>query len=159
MAAKRLNARLIKLHHTYSVEEINRTLGVHKNTVRGWRQRGLTPIDDSRPILFQGRVLREFLERERREAKRPCPPGYLYCLRCRAPRPPALGMVDCVVTSAASGNLKAICEVCHTIMHRRVSQASLSATMPEIQVRFAEAPPRIGECEDAPSNCDQDESR
>lgn len=159
MAAKRLNARLIKLHHTYSIEEIARTLGVHKNSVRGWRQRGLSPIDDLRPILFLGRSLREFLERERRAAKRPCPPGHLYCLRCRAPRPPALGMVDCTVTSLASGNLKAICDACETIMHRRVSLASLAATMPGIEVRVARARSHIGECEDAPSNCDQDGSR
>jgi hypothetical protein len=159
VAAKRLNGRLIKLHHTYSIEEISRTLGIHKNTVRGWRRRGLGPIDNSRPILFQGRALREFLERERRAAKRPCPPGHLYCLRCRTPRLPALGMVDCNLTSPTNGNLKAICAVCETIMHRRVSLASLPATMPGIEAHIAKARPRIGECEDAPSNCDQDGSR
>jgi hypothetical protein len=54
MKAKRANPRHIKLHRSYSVEEIARTLGVHKNSVRGWRKDGLEPIDASRPLLFQG---------------------------------------------------------------------------------------------------------
>lgn len=155
MAAKRLNGRLIKLHYAYSIEEISRTLDVHKNTVHGWRKRGLSSIDNSRPILFQGRTLREFLEAERRAGKRPCPPGHFYCLRCRAPRLPAQGMVDCDVTTSASGNLKAICDACETIMHRRASLALLPVTMPGIEVRITQAHSHIGECEDASSNCDQ----
>ncbi|MCW3848117.1 helix-turn-helix domain-containing protein [Sphingomonas sp. LB-2] len=159
MAAKRLNSRLIKLHHSYAIEEISRALGVHKNTVRGWRTRGLLPIDSSRPILFQGRVLREFLERERNAAKRPCPPGHFYCLRCRTPRPPAFGMVDYSARNATSGNLSALCGTCGTLMHRRASLASLPAIMPGIDVQVTQAPSRIGECAEAPSNCDKGRSR
>lgn len=159
MAAKRLNSRLVKLHYSYSIEETSRALGVHKNTVRGWRARGLTPIDQSCPILFQGSALREFLERERRAAKRPCPAGHMYCLRCRAPRMPALGMVDCLARNTASGNLKGLCDTCGAVMHRRVSLAALAVIMPGIDVRIRQAPLRIVEYEEACSNCDQDGSR
>ena len=54
MTRQRANPRAIKLHRTYSVEEAAQVLGVHKNSVRGWRSQGLEPIDDSRPVLFQG---------------------------------------------------------------------------------------------------------
>lgn len=154
MSAKRINPRLVKLHRSYSVEETSRLLNVHKNTVRGWQKRGLEAIDTSRPTLFQGRALRAFLERERAGRKCPCPPGTMYCFRCRTPRPPALGMVDCVPLNSASGNLKAICATCETLMHRRIRLAALDAIMPGIAIQFSEASSRLTG-RTAPSlNCD-----
>jgi hypothetical protein len=38
--------------------------------------------------------LRVFLEARRKRAKRLCPPGFLFCLKCREPRPPAERMID-----------------------------------------------------------------
>lgn len=134
MATKRANPRLIKLHRTYSVEEVSDVLGVHKNTVRAWRAKGLTPIDALRPVLFQGAALRAFLEGQRTSAKRPCPPGTLYCFKCRGPRRPALAMVDYVPRNGRTGNLKALCEGCGGMMHRAASLASLSAILPGIAV-------------------------
>ncbi|MFO1241198.1 MAG: helix-turn-helix domain-containing protein [Sphingomonadaceae bacterium] len=136
MAAKRINPRLIKLHRTYSVEEASERLGVHKNTVRNWQCKGLEPIDQSRPVLFLGRALREFLETQRKKAKQPCPPGTLYCFKCRAPRPPALGMVDYTPRNATYGNLKAICGECDAIMNRSAARASLATKMPKIAVQI-----------------------
>lgn len=83
MAGKRANPQLVKLHRTYSVEEAALALGVHKNTVLGWRKKGLEPIDDGKPILFEGKSLREFLKDINKARKRPCPAGTLYCLKCR----------------------------------------------------------------------------
>ena len=48
MPTQRGNPRLIKLYAGHSVEEAARTLGVHKNSVRGWRSNGLKPIDGGR---------------------------------------------------------------------------------------------------------------
>lgn len=137
MRARRVNPRLIKLHRTYSVEEASEQLGVHKNTVRGWQRNGLEALDRSRPVLFLGSALREFLETKRQKAKRPCPPGMLYCFKCRAPRPPALGMVDYTPRTASSGNLSALCGTCDTIMHRSATWALLAAKMPGITVQIA----------------------
>ena len=89
MAKRRPNARLIKLHRSYSVEDAARVLGVHKNTVANWLKNGLRAIDDRRPIVIQGRVLRTYLEERHRTRKKRCGHGELYCLRCRAPRRPA----------------------------------------------------------------------
>ena len=73
MSRQRINPRAIKLHRTYSIEEAARVLGVHKNSVRGWRKQGLAPIDSSRPVLFLGDDIRVFLEQRRVSRKRPWP--------------------------------------------------------------------------------------
>jgi Helix-turn-helix domain len=45
------NPRLVKIHRSYTVEEVARILQKHKNTVRAWIKQGLRPIDGRRPIL------------------------------------------------------------------------------------------------------------
>jgi hypothetical protein len=154
MSGRRINPRLIKLHRPYSVEEVARTLGVHKNSVRGWIKGGLTTVDRSRPVLILGHELRSYLESKRKSAKRPCPPGTLYCFKCRLPRAPAMGMVEAICQNATTGNLSAICEVCGTMMHRRARLDAIGTIMPNLDVQIREAEPRIYE-HPAPSlNCD-----
>ena len=67
MSAKRINPRLIKRHYSYTVEDAARTLGVHKNSVRGWQRKGLETVDSCRPALFLGSTLRKYLEKQRSE--------------------------------------------------------------------------------------------
>lgn len=143
MAARRINPRAVKLHRSYSVPELAACLGVHKNTVRHWQRDGLTPIDSSRPMLFQGTIVRTFLSTRNARRKRPCSPGTLYCFRCREPRPPALGMVDFVSINDKSGNVRAICTTCETVMHRRASKAALATILPGCDVQYVEALPRL----------------
>ena len=154
MARQRANPRLIKLHRTYSVEDAARTLGVHKNSVRGWRKDGLKAIDNDRPILFLGSVLRAFLEQRNASRKRPCRPGTLYCFRCREPRAPALGMVDWTPINARTGNLKALCGTCETVMHRRARRDALSTVMPGLHVQIVEGPSRLNGKPILSLNCD-----
>lgn len=154
MAATRINPRLVKLHYSYTVEGAGHLLGTHKNTVRNWLRTGLEAIDASRPTMIQGRVLRAYLEGRRAAAKRPCGPGRLYCLKCREPRAPALGMVDFVELAAGTGNLRAMCAECGTIMHRRAKAASIAAIMPGLDIQTAQGGPRISECSNPSLNCD-----
>jgi hypothetical protein len=154
MPARRVNPNRVKLHRSYSVEELARCLDVHKNTVRHWQAKGLEPIDKGRPILFQGATVRGFLVNRNTSRKQPCSPGTLYCFRCRSPRAPALGMVDFVPMRPGSGNLRALCECCETIMHRRVREADIAEIMPRCTVQFAQGQPRLSG-QTAPSlNCD-----
>jgi len=154
MAAKRINPRRVKLHHSYSVEEAARLLGVHKNSVRGWLAKGLEPIDRCRPMLFAGATLRAFLIAQRTGRKRPCPPGTLYCFRCREPRRPALGMVDYAAFTPVSGNLKALCDACGTMMHRRARWSDLARVMPGTPVQIAGPASRLKGSASPPVNCD-----
>lgn len=154
MPAQRINPRRIKLHRAYSVEEAARALGKHKNTVRGWINKGLPTIDKARPTLIDGRDLRRFLEGERKVRKCACPDGTLYCLKCRAPMPPALGMIDYRPVNATTGDLSALCEVCGTMMHRRARFDTIAAKMPNLDVQIREAEPRLNECSPPSLNCD-----
>ena len=154
MYRKRVNPRLAKLHRAYSVEEVARTLGVHKNSVRGWIKSGL-PVDDSlRPALILGCDLRRWLEKRRKAAKRPCGPGTLYCFKCRNPKSPALGMVEYRPKNKHTGNLTALCAECNTLMNRSARRDTISAIMPNIDVQIWEAPPSIIGRTPPSLNCD-----
>lgn len=143
MPARRVNPHAVKLHRSYSIGELAECCGVHKNTVRNWQANGLQPIDNARPALFHGPTVRAFLGRRIASRKQPCPPGTLYCLRCRSPRRPALGLLEYRPLSPASGNLCAICEVCEGIMHRRVRMADLAKAMPGLTVQNAHREQRL----------------
>jgi hypothetical protein len=154
MAMRRVNPAAVKMHRSYTAGELADRLGVHKNTIRHWQAAGLPPIDRTRPFLFQGGVVRAFLQRRNASRKCPCPPGTIYCLRCRAARAPALGMVDYVETKPGTGNLKALCEACSATMHRRVRRAVLAAVMPGIDIHMAQAPQRLSGPPAPSLNCD-----
>ena len=147
MARTRLNPNLAKLNRTYDVPEVGRLFGLHANTVRRWITLGdLCAIDDRRPILVHGAVLRAFLTARRAAAKRPTPAGMLYCFGCRDSRPPALGMADFILPiGAGAGNLRALCGTCGAIMNRRALRQALPMILPDIELRIVEAAPRIAE--------------
>ena len=48
-------------------------------------------------------------------------------------------MVDFLPITARSGNLRAICETCGTLMHRRASVTAIAAVMPGIAVQIVQA--------------------
>ena len=154
MPARRVNPNLVKLHRSYSVSELADCCGVHKNTVRNWQDDGLHPIDQARPVLFRGDSVRDFLRQRNASRRRPCPPGTLFCLRCREPRRPALDMVEFEPLRPASGNLCAICETCDAIMHRSVRSVDLGTVMPDCTIQIRQAPTRLsGRAKPSP-NCD-----
>lgn len=153
MAARRVNPRAVKLHRSYSVPELAACLGVHKNTVRHWQRDGLKPLDGGRPLLFQGAAVRTFISARNASRKRPCPPGTLYCFRCREPRQPVPGMVAYLWINATSGNLRAVCATCETVMHRRASKAALASILPGCDIQFVEALPRLKGSPSPSLNC------
>ena len=157
MARHRVNPRLVKIHRSYTVEEAALRLGTHKNTIRNWIRQGLSVTDDRRPTLIHGADLRHFLEARRQHAKQPCPPGHIYCVRCRAPKPPAGGMADYLPMTPTSGNLRGICPDCETLIHRRVALRGIDAIRAELDISFPEAPTRIRDSAMASVNCDSRE--
>lgn len=135
-----LNPRRIKIDRPYTVDEIARALNVHKNTVRqGWLKHGLVAIDDRRPTLICGDTLRQFLEARRLKAKQTCPPGHLYCVRCRAPKRPAGEMVDYIPFTPAVGNLTGICPDCDGLIYRCVALAKIDAIRGNLDITFPQA--------------------
>lgn len=159
MSGRRPDPRLVKIHRTYTVHEITELLGVHKNTVRGWLKDGLATIDQKRPLLVHGLDLANFLRERRRRSKQPCPPGHLFCVRCRAARPPAGNMVDYIACTANSGNLRGICPTCDSLVHRRVSLTKLRAVCAGLEVTFLQGDARIRESPSPSVNCDSTQGR
>ena len=151
---KRINPRLAKLHRSYDVGELADRLGVHKNSVRHWIKDGLPVVDGTRPVLILGRDFQAWWGKRRKAAKRPCQPGQMYCFKCREPKRPALGMVEYAATNAATGNLKAICETCETIMHQRTRLADLATRMPGMDVQITRGSSSIVERAHPSPNCD-----
>jgi|SRR5215831_9254234 len=151
------NPRLVKIHRSYTVEEVARIFRKHKNTVRGWIKQGLRPIDGRRPTLIHGLELVSFLQNRRMRSKRPCPPGHMYCLKCRSPKQPAAGMVDYLPITDTSGNLRALCPDCGTFMHRRADFAKLNTIGGGFDIAFPQAGSRIEETSNPSVNCDSTE--
>jgi excisionase family DNA binding protein len=148
------NPRLAKIHRNYTVEEVARLFGVHRNTVREWIRLGLPTSDDRRPMLILGSHLVAFLHARRAKNKRTCRPGEIYCVRCRAPQSPAGGMADYLPVTETLGSLVGICSGCETIMYRRVNLQRIEQVRGNLDIAFPNAQPRIGESAEPIVNSD-----
>jgi hypothetical protein len=154
---KRLNPRHVKIHRSYTVEEVAHLFRVHKNTVRAWVKVGLQTIDERRPTLILGRVLARFLRERRQRTRQRCQPGQLYCVRCRAPKEPAARVAEYVPITPISGNLRGRCGDCGTVMWRRASLRSLTVIAGALDVAFQQAQQRIVDRSSPSLNSDFDE--
>jgi excisionase family DNA binding protein len=153
--AQRLpNPRRAKIHRNYTVQEMAQLFAVHRNTVRQWIKQGLPVCDDRRPALIVGSELVAFLTRKRNQNKRPCKPGEIYCVRCRTPQSPALGMADYEPLTATGGNLIGLCPTCSGMMYRRVNLARLATAAGNLEVRFTRGQERLSESDSPSVNSD-----
>jgi Helix-turn-helix domain len=151
MGVRHPNPRLVKVHRNYSVEEVARLFGLHKNTVRSWFKRGLAAIDDRRPMLILGRELSRFLQERRRKAKQTCGPGRIFCIGCRAPKVPA---GKSTATGPLAGSLCGICPDCGRLIYRRINLTKIDAVRGELEIAFTQPRPRIEERAAPSVNCD-----
>ena len=147
MRKRRPNYRLVKIHRCYTVEEAARLLGTHKNTVRAWVRAGLPTCDSKRPTLIRGRDLAAYLQARRTKNKRPCQPGEIFCVRCRAPKQPAGDMAEYQPITEQLGNLEGICPDCDLMIYRRASMAKLAEIRGNLDITFAEAQRQVNESE------------
>jgi excisionase family DNA binding protein len=154
MAGKRrFNPRRAKIHRSYTVEEVARLFGVHKQTVRNWIGAGLYVLASRRPILIHGSDLREFHERRREKRKQKCRPGELFCLKCQAPKRPAGDMLDYLPMSLVSGNFRGICPTCNGLIHRRVGLANIDAAKGNCTVEYPHGQGRITDTSNPSLDC------
>ena len=140
---RHLNPRLAKIHRSYTVEDIARTWGLHRNTVRQWLKQGLPTIDQKRPLLILGTALAEFIEAKRRSRRTSLVPGELYCVRCHAARQPLGNIANFVPLSVATGNLVGQCPDCARSMCRRVNRARIDEVRGGLTITVADAPPHL----------------
>lgn len=148
----RPNHRAVKTHRNYTVEEAARVTGCAKGTIRRWVSSGQLPaMVDQRPYLILGADLRACLNR-RRPQQAKLRPHECFCLKCKAPRGPALGMIEFRPLSSTTGNLKALCERCLTVMHKAISRATLTALAMSFDVTEQQVPEHLTDTADPSLN-------
>jgi len=135
----RPNYQHVKIHRNYDPGEIADLLGVHKNTVLRWIKDGLPLIDKRRPFLILGVDLRAFLQQNRAAKKQKCEVWELFCLKCRSPKKPDLGMVDFKPRHGSVGNLVGLCPDCGTVMNRCMNVATLGQLKGHLDVSIPQA--------------------
>jgi hypothetical protein len=141
VAKHRPDRRRVKIHRNYTVDEAARTLAVAKQTVRRWLKNGLATTDGRKPALIRGWDLANFL-RARIRPKQICPVGHCYCVKCKSPQEPAGAIAEYIVITAISGNLRAVCPTCYSLMHRRTSKVQLEQIQGRLDVTIVERVPR-----------------
>jgi excisionase family DNA binding protein len=144
MARRHIDRRRVKIHRAYTVDEAARVLGTVKATIRRWLKNGLCGVDSRKPVLIRGADLLDYLN-AKAKPKQSCPPGQCYCVKCRAPKEPACAIADYVAITSTSGNLRALCPTCASLMHRRTSLRQLEQIRSFLDVRTVERSPRIGD--------------
>ena len=154
MGTHRPNPKLAKIHRTYTVDDVAKLHGVHRNTVRAWIKRGLPTIDAKRPVLIHGQDLANFLRARRMANKRPCKPGEIYCMRCRQPRQPARQQVLYRPHTPTQGSLIGQCPVCSSRMFRRASFSKLVQAAGGLQITLANDASHIAESPQPIANSD-----
>ena len=122
---RRPNYRAIRIHLPYTVDELARTTGVCKATVRRWVKQGLPATTDCKPALITGEDAVAFLK-GRSKPKRRCELDEFYCLSCREPRRAAYGEAEIASRTNQTLNVRALCEVCTAMTHKRVSLRRLA---------------------------------
>jgi len=142
---RRPNHKRVKIHRSYTVEEVASLFGIHKNTVRAWVKIGLPLCDAKRPALILGRELATFLQAQKSKNKHTCQVNELYCLRCRLPRTPVPDMVDYQPITATVGNLVALCSHCGGLMNKRVSFSKLRLIGAQMGITFPQAQKHISD--------------
>ena len=99
--------------------------GVHRNTVRNWTRKGLETVRAGATVLILGDELRAYLTRRRGKRRVRCPPGSMFCMKCREARCPATELTELVPLTPTTANLRGLCPDCGSLMHRRANLGRL----------------------------------
>ena len=145
------NWRKVKLHRSYTVDELARTIGVAKGTVRRWLKTGLPYLSDQKPVLILGREALVF-RAANKPRKQKCKPGELYCVKCRTPRTPFENMVELMPLKSGAVNLRGLCPDCATLMHKRAALAHIDRIKRHFEVSFLRGFPNLMDTKHIPSN-------
>ncbi|MFN4183663.1 MAG: helix-turn-helix domain-containing protein [Hyphomonas sp.] len=125
--ARRHDWRRVRKHRLYTTEEAARALGVCKESVRRWMDRGLPAVRDAKPFLIRGADLITFL-RKRRAPKVRCGLGEAYCVGCRKASRTMPGSGSVQRDARGKPFLKGHCETCGALMRRPLKSSAIEAT-------------------------------
>ena len=143
--------RAVKSHESYTVEEVTRNQNVAKGTVRRWLKTGLPSLTEKRPCLILGGDLVDFLKKQKKR-KQICKLEECYCFKCRTPRKPAFGEAEYRPLTPTNGQYIALCEVCTTLMYKRISLPTVAALKGILQITIRQEAKPISKSEQASLN-------
>lgn len=139
----RPNRRSIKIHRAYTVEAAARATGCARGTIRRWIKSGALPaIIDHKPHLILGGDLYDYLKRRAASGSK-LQLHECYCFKCRTPRVPGMGMAEYLPLTQTTGNLRALCGTCTTVMHKAIPLAALAALAGILEVTVRQATKHI----------------
>lgn len=133
--AKRASWRLVKIHRSYTVDEVSRLLGVSKATVRRWIKNGLMAMQERKPALINGADLIDFLK-SRSRPKQKCALDECYCFTCRSPQKIAFSEAEIDFSNAKIPNMHGLCSICSNLMFKRVSKSKLPELSAILRLTF-----------------------
>jgi hypothetical protein len=148
------NHNLIKIHRSYTVEELAAVFGVHKNTVVGWVKNGLPCLKERRPFLVLGIEAREYLKAERIAKKKTCKPNELFCMRCKLPTQPAENLVEYLPITATKGRLMGFCSHCECVVNKFIGIDSVVKYDLIFDLIKPSGLEHISDCDNPLLNCD-----
>lgn len=154
--ARSYNPNLVKQHRCYRIDEVASLFKCHKNTVSRWLRVGLEPIDDSRPTLIHGRVLKDYLRQAKSARKKACKSDEMYCMRCKEPRKPLDHEVWWVPQTATKGRLVGCCETCGSTVNRFSKTENLASLSELFAIQFESDQKRISDSDKPALNGDFD---
>ena len=132
--ARRVSPRKIKIHNQYTYEQAADALCVSVQTVRLWRQSGLTVLDSQKPHLILGFVLKDFLNKRANKPERRLARDQFLCMACNAPKRAYGGMADYLPYTLRRGRLEALCETCQGLCGKFASPTLCTELAPVLTI-------------------------
>jgi len=137
---KKVQINRIKSYRCYTKAEAAVVIGVSGRTIRQWIKDGLPAMTDERPTLVRGDDLIAFVKARRAARKTKVADDAFYCLKCRAARKPAAGLVECQC-SETRAKLSAFCNICETMMYKPVPLSRLPELRQVFDLSASATPP------------------
>ncbi|MXO75730.1 hypothetical protein GRI40_10925 [Altererythrobacter aerius] len=132
---RRYDPRRARSHLNYTRAELARLFSVGLATICAWKRNGLQPMDGSRPYLFAGADVRQFLEKHNKPRQR-LEPGQIYCVACKQAMEPLNGVATYAPLSDTLGNLIGTCANCGRRVWRRVRNSELLEKAGKLKIQY-----------------------
>ena len=98
------------------IDDLCRLCKVHPKTVLSWQEKGLKPIDNKKPALFYGYVVKEFLGKMNESNKCKTTFEQMFCFVCKEGRDPLKKQIQITPNNRKFLDVKAICQSCEQEM-------------------------------------------
>ncbi|HAY34053.1 MAG TPA: hypothetical protein PK605_05295 [Ignavibacteria bacterium] len=126
--SKKINISLIRSRKVYTNQTLAELFHVHIRTIQVWKREGMKPLEEnSRPHLYLGFIVKEFLQKKYKRNKKKLELHQFYCVKCRKETISKHEKLRYVITDKNLGNgnkhakIFGNCEKCGTEIFRFAS--------------------------------------